>query len=196
MKKELLNLFKINRGILKTAELLEHGYTNYQINRLLGDDIIERVKKGYYKLADHEMSDLSIVLARLPDAVICFDTALFYYGYSDRTPNQIHIAVNKDISKAKVKFDYPFVKTYYVESYLLELGVVNTIIEETNVRIYTRDRLICDCLMYEKKLEIELFNKAITNYIKDSKKNISKLLEYAKVRGVEKKVYDKIGMWL
>lgn len=43
---------------------------------------------------------------------------------------------------------------------------------------------------------IKLFNKAIINYIGDPKKNISKLMEYAKIRGVEKKVYNKIGTWL
>ncbi len=41
-----------------------------------------------------------------------------------------------------------------------------------------------------------MFNKAIINYIKDPMKNVSKLLEIAKIRGVEKKVYDKIGTWL
>ena len=46
------------------------------------------------------------------------------------------------------------------------------------------------------KMDIEIFNKAILNYIKDPQKNISKLMEYAKVRKVEKKVYNKIGTWL
>jgi hypothetical protein len=45
-------------------------------------------------------------------------------------------------------------------------------------------------------MDVEIFNKAIINYVADPKKNISKLMEIAKIRGVEKKVYDKIGTWL
>jgi len=56
--------------------------------------------------------------------------------------------------------------------------------------------LICDCLTYENKMDVELFNKAIQGYINDPKKNISKLMEFAELRNVTKKVYDKIGMWL
>jgi len=195
-KKYLRKIFKEYKGIMKTSELYANGISKYEIKKLVHMMILERISKGYYKLTSQDISDIGIVMRRLPEAVICFDTALFFYGYSDRTPFEIHIAVDKDISKAKVKFDYPSVKPYYVEPYLLSLGVEKIKIDDTEVKIYTRDRLICDCLKYEKKMEIELFNKAITSYIKDPKKNISKLMEYAKIRRVEKKVYDKIGTWL
>lgn len=196
MSEVLKELFYIKNGIVKTSELYEAGYTRHHIKRLVDEAVFERIKKGYYKLTQQEISDMGLVINRLPNAVVCFDTALFHYGYSDRVPFDIHIAVNKDISKAKVRFEYPFVKPYFVEPYLLEIGIESTVIDNTRVRIYSRDRLICDCLKYENRLEIELYNKAITSYIQDSKKNISKLMEYAKIRGVEKKVYDKIGTWL
>lgn len=161
MLKDLFSLFSKNKGIVKTSEVLKLGYTNYQIGQLVEEGIIERIKKGYYKLSSYEISDIGIVMSRLPDAVVCFDTALFHYGYSDRIPFEIHIAVNKDISKSKVRFDYPFVKPYFVEPHLLKIGVETTIIDDIEVKIFTGDRLICDCLKYENRMEIELFNKAI-----------------------------------
>lgn len=192
----LRKIFDEKGVIVKTNELYEAGYTRYDVERLLEGGIIERVKKGYYKLSGSNVSDIELVLSRVPNAVLCFDSALFYYGYSDRIPNEIHIAVDKDISKAKVRFDYPFVRPYFVEEFLLDIGVETVMIDGTKSRIYSRDRLICDCLKYERKMESEMFNKAIINYINDPKKNVSELMEYAKVRKVEKKVYDKIGMWL
>ena len=189
-------LFKKHDGVMKTAELYDNGITKYELKKLLASNILERISKGYYKLENEEISDIGIVSKIVPGAVLCLDSALFYYGYSDRIPSEIHIAVNKDISKSKVKFDYPFVKAYFVEPFLLEIGVEKKRIGDTDMLIYSRDRLICDCLFYENKMEIELLNKAIKNYIKDTKKNISKLMQYAKIRKVEKKVYDKIGIWL
>jgi len=190
------DMFKNHNGVMKTSELYDNGITKYELKKFLASNILERLSKGYYKMVNQEISDIGIVSKVVPSAVLCFDSALFHYGYSDRIPSAIHIAINKDISKSKVKFDYPFVKAYFVEPFLLELGVEKTTIDDTEMLIYSRDRLICDCLYYENKMEIELLNKAITNYIKDPKKNISKLMEYAKIRKVEKKVYDKIGIWL
>jgi hypothetical protein len=46
------------------------------------------------------------------------------------------------------------------------------------------------------KMDKEVFNKAIQSYIRDEKKNISNLLNYAKQLKVLKKVKDLIGVWL
>ena len=48
------------------------------------------------------------------------DTALRYYGYSDRTPGNWHLAVSKDSGKSRFRIDYPFVKPYYIEPAVLE----------------------------------------------------------------------------
>lgn len=193
---EVRNLFMKHEGILKASDLKKHGLSNYEISKLIDAEIIERIMKGYYKLSELDMSEIEIISVLLPGSVLCLDSALYYYGYSDRTPMEWHLAVDKDISKSKVQIDYPYIKAYFIEPSLLTIGVEKIDIEGTEVNIFSRDRLICDCLKYESKMDVEVFNKAIINYVKDAKKNISKLMEYAKLRGVEKKVYDKIGMWL
>lgn len=64
------------------------------------------------------------------------------------------------------------------------------------VRIYDKDRLICDCLRYRNKMDREIFNKAIQNYIADPEKSVSRLLKYAELLRVKKPVNDLIGVWL
>jgi len=78
----------------------------------------------------------------------------------------------------------------------LNLGVTAGRIGSNTVRIYDRDRTICDCLRYMGKMDKEIFNKAIQGYVKDSKKNIPNLMKYAKPLRVQKKVMDLIGVWL
>ena len=192
----LKNIFERYDGVMKTKELYKNGVSKYDIKKLTDTHVLERITQGYYKLYNEEISDIKLISILIPDGVLCFDSALFYYGYSDRAPVEWHIAVNKDISKSKVKLDYPYVKPYFIEKKLLEIGVEEAVIENMKVKIYSRDRLICDCLTYENKMDVELFNKAIQGYINDPKKNISKLMEFAELRNVTKKVYDKIGMWL
>ena len=64
------------------------------------------------------------------------------------------------------------------------------------VRIYDKDRLICDCLRYRNKMDREIFNKAIQSYIADAGKNIPNLLAYASALRVQSLVKSLIGFWL
>ena len=124
------------------------------------------------------------------------DTALRYYGYSDRTPAEWHLAVSKDSSKSRFNIDYPFVRPYYVEPAVLELGLTRGNIDGHEVDIYDKERLICDCLRYRNKMDKEIFNKAIRRYIMDPEKSIPRLMYYAEPLRVKRQVKDLIGVWL
>ena len=88
------------------------------------------------------------------------ETALFFYKYSDRNPAEWNITVDKNTSRQRTNIDYPFIKAYRVEPALLNLGETDGIIEFTKVRIYDRDRTICDVLRNMSKMDKEIFNKA------------------------------------
>ena len=143
-----------------------------------------------------DFSEVSTVCRLFPDGIFCMYTALRYYQYSDRTPLEWHISVSKDSNKSRFKIDYPFVKPYYVEDSLLELGMSEGVMDGHVVRIYDKERIICDCLRYRNKMDKEIFNKAIQNYVQDAGKNIPKLMEYADLLRVTKIAKDLIGVWL
>ena len=124
------------------------------------------------------------------------ETALFYYRYSDRNPAEWNITIDKNTSRQRTKIDYPFVRAYRVEPDLLSIGETKGEIDFTEVRIYDRDRTICDVLRNMNKIDKEIFNKAIQGYVSDPKKNIPNLMEYAKALRVQKRVKDLIGVWL
>ena len=50
------------------------------------------------------------------------------------------------------------------------------------MKIYEKERLICDCLKYEERLEREDLKKALLAFINEPKKDIAKLMEYARAR--------------
>ncbi|MEA4813162.1 MAG: hypothetical protein VB108_11435, partial [Anaerolineaceae bacterium] len=63
-------------------------------------------------------------------------------------------------------------------------------------KIFDKDRLICECVFFENKIDRETYNKAIQGYIADPNKNISNLLDYSKKRRILKKIKSRIGIWL
>ena len=183
--------------IIRTVDLNNIGLFSREIAELIDAGKLERIKQGYYRLAESENnSDAKLISDLYPDGVLCMTTALFYYGYSDRTPLTWDIAVDRNTSKARFNIDYPYVKPYYIDKAHLEYGITEAIYENYILKIFDRDRLICECIKHENKMDREIYNKAIQAYVNDSKKNITNLLDYAKRRNIHKKVRERIGVWL
>lgn len=190
-------IFAEYNGIMRTCELYQMRLFYNDIQSLIERGVIEKIRYGYYQFIDSEnISEAATVMRLFPDAIMCMDTALFYYHYSDRTPIKWHLAVSKDSGKSRFNIDYPFTKPYYIEPSVLELGATEGEIDENPIRIYDKERTICDCLRHMGKMDRETFNKAIQNYIADSGKNIPRLLEYAKKLRVTEKVKAIIGVWM
>lgn len=193
----LKEIFSAYNNVMSTAELKAKKIYYSDIQQLLQEGFIEKIRRGYYHwIEEFDGSEIVIINKLFPDAVLCMETALFYYRYSDRNPAEWNIAVDKNASRQRTKIDYPFIKAYRVEPSLLTLGESVGKIDLSEVRIYDRDRTICDVLRNMNKMDKEIFNKAIQNYINDPKKNVPNLMIYAKELRVQKRVKDLIGVWL
>ena len=191
------SIFDNYGGMMRTTQLAEEKIFYPQREKLIADGYVEKIRRGYYQwINPDDFSEVGTVIRLFPDAILCMDTALRYYGYSDRTPGDWHLAVSKDSGKSRFKIDYPFVKPYYVEPAVLELGLTTGTMDGHAIRIYDKDRLICDCLRYRNKMDKEIFNKSIQKYIADPEKSIPKLMEYAGPLRVKKLAKDLIGVWL
>lgn len=195
--KNLNDIFKDYDYVMTTAQLSAVKLYYRDIQRMLNEGLIEKIKRGYYHWINSYGKDEIVIINRLfPDGVLCMDTALFYYKYRDRTPAEWHITIDKNTSRQRTQVEYPLIKAYRVESELLTLGEANGEIDSQKVRIYDRDRTICDVLRNMNKMDKEIFNKAIQGYVKDPKKNIPNLMQYAKALRVQKRVKNIIEVWL
>ena len=190
-------IFDAHNGIMKSKEIIENKIYNRFLKKLIDEGYVEKIKFGYYQWQDERAFSEATVIARLfPDAVICMESALQYYGYTDRTPSAWCLAVDKHSTKSRFSIDYPSVKPHYIPEEQMTLGAEIVNIEDTELKIFNRERVICDCLRQENKMDVEVFNKAIQAYIKDPKKNVPRLMEYAKILRTENKVRKMIGVWL
>ena len=187
----ICSVFDAYGGMMRTGDLSHEKIYYADIQWLIRQGYIEKVRTGYYQwVKNTNPSELRTVARLFPDGILCMDTALRHYGYSDRTPAEWHIAVSKDSNKTR------FVKPYFVEPDLLELGLTSCEMDGITVRIVDKERAICDCLRYRNKMDREIFNKAIQSYISDQEKSIPTLIAYAKPFRVVKPVRDLIGVWL
>ena len=193
---KMKNEFKKHGGVLKTSELNNLGFSSRQINKLMEEGIISRIKYGFYELTEYIPREEVIIARLFPKAVIFLESAMMHYGYTDRIPLAWQIAVDRYSKTTQYDIDYPLIEPYYLKPKFIDIGIDTIQVDGVEVRIYDRDRTICDVLRYEKKLEEEVFANAIKRYIKDPKKNVRKLFEYAEIFNIKNKVQTYIGVWL
>lgn len=190
-------IFDKYNGIMRTCELTNEGLTYQMLQDLIAKGYVEKIKYGYYQWQDERaFSEVAVIAALFPKAIICDMSAAMYYGYTDRVSGVWHIAVDNKTARNKFKLDFPEIKPHFIEKDRLELGADSAEIDGIAVRIYDRERLLCDFLRHMNTVDGEIFNTMIKRYISDREKNPAKLMEYAAQLGVEKKARRIIGVWL
>lgn len=185
-----------NGGIVKKSQLNELGIDYRRILDFVERGDLLRIKNGYYTVRISDFSEDELIAKLFPDAVLSLESALYVYGYITRKPYGYKIAVDKNTSKSRFKLDFPKVVPFYAEPETLTFGVEQVAFGGAQMNIFDRERLICECLKYEEKMERELFKEGLLSYIKDEEKDVARLMKYAKERKVVKKVQSVIGVWL
>ena len=184
-------------GIAKTSDFVAAGIPAVDIVNLCNTGYLERIRHGYYQLADgNTSSEEQLIATLIPKAIICVESALFHYGYSDFAPRKWSIAVPRSMSRTKLDIDALKLQTYYVQSEIYELGKTTADFNGVVLPIYDRERTICDCFKYRSRLDHEIFSKALNAYAKDEKKNLQNLSIYAKKLRVYKKVNELMSVLL
>ena len=175
--------------IVKAADLISAGLTRYDAAKLCNEGVIERIRNGFYRLPESsEMKEEVLIAKLLPQGIVCMESALFHYGYSDFAPREWTIAVPRSASRMIRKMQEVPVRAYFIQKEFFLLGKTSSVFNEVTLPIYDRERTICDCFKYRTKIDNELFNKAINAYTADAGKNLSNLSKYAK----EMHIYTKL----
>ena len=191
------NIISERGGIAKSADFVAAGIPAGDIVRLCNEGYLERVRHGYYSLADaHEISEEQLLSTLIPQGIVCVESALFHYGYSDFAPRKWSIAIPRSMSRKRLDVDALPLQAYYVSPELYDLGKTTDDFDGVSLAVYDRERTICDCFKYRSRLDNEIFNKALNAYANDKKKNLKNLSEYAKKLRVYKKVTELMEVLL
>lgn len=194
---EIKNLFQRHGGFMTSTQLKENGIYYKRIQSLLDDGIIEKVKRGCYQYVDEFIfSELRIIHNLFPDGILYLESALDYYGYTERTPSSWHLAVDSKSSRTRFYIDSPKIKPHFIRADRLYLGVQSIHADGIQMKIYDKDKTICDCLYHRNKLDAEVFHHAVRSYLSDSDKNLPNLILYAKKLHIESKVREVLGAWI
>ena len=182
---KILNLFR--NGYLTTKEVTNNNIPRTYLTKLIKENKIERVSHGVYIKKNALVDEFVVLQSKSKYAIYSNTTALYLHGFSNRIPIRYDITIKSGYKGSLQKEDN--VNLFYTKNELLDLGVINYKLDSGNIiRVYDLDKTICDIIKNKKKIDAEIFNKAIREYFYSKKKNTLKLYEYAKKMNIYNKV--------
>ena len=190
---QVRNVIRKAGGVARTADFNAIGYTNSAVSDMCKRGLIVRLRSGYYVLhqpLQQEQREEDIIAQLFPDGIVCQDSALYYYGYSDRTPLEWHLSFPRTVTRSRFEVSYPPVRYYMVQQDIFDIGRSEGFWNSVQLMVYDRERVICDCFKRKMQMDSEMFAKSVNAYAADDKKNLANLSLYAKKLRVYKKVTE------
>jgi predicted transcriptional regulator of viral defense system len=184
-------------GIAKSSDFIAAGMRESDLVGICNTGYLNRIYHGYYQLACQEaVSEELLISALIPKGIVCVESALFHYGYSDFVPRKWSIAIPRTLSRTKLNIELLPLHVYYMQPEIHELGKTTGDFAGVTLRVYDRERTICDCFKYRARLDNECFNKALNAYVNDKNKNLKNLSQYACQMRIYKKVTELMEVLL
>ena len=175
-------IIKKNNGILYSNKLDEYNIDRHILYSLVQEGILNRIAHGIYASPDKDINDFWLIGKRYKNGIYSHNTALYFYGMTDRTPFQLDMTFP---SNNRVEND--LLNVHYIKKEFYDLGLTQLEIEKNfTIKIYNSERTICDIIRDRNKIDLQIFNTAINEYMKRKDKNLVLLSEYAKKFKIDK----------
>ena len=101
---------------------------------------------------------------------------------TDRTPLKIDMTFP---SNNRVKNNV--LNVHYIKKEYHNIGLKEVKLQDNSVvRVYNIERTICDIIRDRNKIDLQIFNTALKEYMKRKDKNLVLLTEYAAIFRIEK----------
>lgn len=186
-RKALDTLLEEQNGYIRLVDAQKKGLSKYSVMEYVRRNNMERVAAGVYISSDAWEDRLYLLQLRNRNIIFSHETALYLHNLSDREPFAPVVTVVRGYNAKHLKDKGVVVHT--VRDEWLELGLTEERTFAGNkVRIYDKERSICDIIKNKNKMDIQVFQSAMTSYFSDGKKNIHTLMEYAEIMGILDKV--------
>ncbi|MBO1307686.1 type IV toxin-antitoxin system AbiEi family antitoxin domain-containing protein [Enterococcus sp. 669A] len=193
-KEKILSLGKKQNGIITTKMVSDKGLSRKALSQLENEEKIIRVERGVYVMDFGYVDDYFLLQHRFPQGIFSHETALYLLGYSDRVPLQIQMTfpLGFNTLRAKDAGIQPIISTQDVEA-----GI--TSIERsggTTVNVFEIERTLIDLLKPKYEADKEQLIPALKQYVRSKDKNVTKLMDYARMFNMEKKVLQYLEVLL
>lgn len=160
--------------IIRHKDLVNKGYSAYQIKKMVNDKKLFFVKKGVYS-TEEEFDYFEMITKKHPNAIFTLQTAAYIYGLTKTLGDTYYVATKQKDRKFKEKF----IKQIFMTDSLYEIGINNMTYKQHNIKSYDLERLLIEVVRNKTNLDNDVYREIINGYSKLSRLlNKRKLEEY------------------
>jgi len=167
-------------GLARTRDFEEAGIGRWRLSDLITVGLIERVRHGLYRAMDMPATtDMELVQActSVPHGVVFLASALIHYGLTTFSPGRIWLAVEQ---KDRVVLpEAPPIELHFLSRRYHQMGVDVLNTRGGQIRIYDREKTLCDCLRFRNQIGLDIGLESLRNYLGYRGASRDKLLRYA-----------------
>lgn len=178
----LKNYVENNNGILLTSDVVNMNIHKQYIKMLCDENYIEQISRGIYVKKGKNVNDFFLLQHRYKKGIFSHNTALYFYHLTDRTPLKYDLTF-----ESKTRLHDSTIEAHYVKDEFFNVGISSISFDDgTSVKVYDVERTIIDIIRNRNKIDNQILNTAIKEYMKKKNKNMVNLAKYAKIFNIEK----------
>ena len=178
---------KSGNGYVTASQATEAGIPRRKLAEAVSRGDLVRVARGLYALPETWEDPYLFAQHRFARGVFSDDTALFLHGMTDRAPISLTMTFPRSYNATSAREAGIVCRTCADES--LGLGLVELTTRHGNVvRAYDLERTLCDILRGQSTVDSQVVTPAMQAYVRKPKRDVAKLVGYARRLGVERKV--------
>lgn len=195
-EQKISQLLESNNGYLTRKEIDDLGIPSITLTRFAKKRGLRQITRGFYALEDWIVDPYLVFQYTYPRYIYSFNSAIYLHGLGDIIPNYLEVTGPINYRPFPKKRSDIITHTDTVEgSYSLGLVKLKTSLGNL-VRVYDKEKTICDLIKHNDIVEFETYAKALVIYSRSKDRDINKLMNYAKALGIERKVREKMEVLL
>lgn len=194
-KQKLEDLIRINKGMILTKDVSAEGIPREYIFQLVEDGVLIKIDRSSYISKDGLDDKMYRIQAKHPSAIFSHESALHLHGMPGIDELTYSITVPTGYNSKTLK--ETDVLMHFAKKDLYTLGICSTMTPYgREIKVYDLERTICDLLRSKSHVDCPFIAKIIKFYANRTDNNISKLIEYANILKVSKKLQIYIDVLL
>jgi len=165
---EVLDLARRAGGIVSASELTTGGARWEDLYRLRDEGALIELSRGIFRVEDMPATahvDLVAVCRRVPDGMICLNSAASFWDLTDEMPDLVHVAVARGRHRPRIA--YPSTRVHVFAADTFALGRVHQPADGAeSIAISSRERTVVDLLRLRARVGRDVALTALRAYLR------------------------------
>lgn len=155
-------MYRGEKMLYTRKEISKKYNSTYQINRALENKEIFKIQNGIY--SDEEfVNPLLVINKKYPNAIFTMDSTFYYWNLTDVIPDKFHLATKRN----NIRYRNEDIRQYFVEENLFEFGKTRLNVENVEINIYDRERMLIELVRKKAQIPFDFYKVDFIKYSLD-----------------------------